>query len=935
MGTVASAPLERHLHKELVRTRLLSHLSTALESMHVLVHGGPGFGKTTLLRQLASRQHGAVYWFDLQFESDEALSFLAHLSEVKYRSLGEQHTEDGRSARMAARGWSHDTATTPTDPRNRSCPLVILDHLPQDAEDLHMELGRMLSFPKLGARLVVCARDLPSFFWARLELSQLLFRLGSSNLAFTPEETLELATLERVGHRAATALHQLTEGWPLAVSHGLRKIRLSPTRLTKELPSLLASDTLLRQYLMDEVLHAQADTSRKLLFQTSFLPNFSELDLDDFVRHDREPVKVASIRNVDGLLHVSEHDIPRYRYNPILRTFLRATANTMLPRRELEELTLHAAKICETRGLVDDARSNYMLAGAFHTAADLLERVADDYLEAYMLEAVRNWSSELPQDVQHSRPWILAYQGKALRRLGKIYAALPLLESALELFEKQSNAYGIAFTCYELSLGMNGLGRFTDAIVVAKRAIPMVGEDHALRSRLLVPICMSCAAKDDYGAAIRAGQASLEALKHIPTNSFRPILESRTRQYLARAHARSGNYLAARREAEESLRLCDEFGLGNYKRVWSLHSLALALTIGGKRDDALAALDEADRCGQRDNPLQQRELDLIRGYIALEQHDLDRAEALLKRCGSNGRHLVAYAALLRGEHERAREYAERAVHDLATRESPVDFGAALVIRGRVHAATGDLSAASCVVRSAIDIFSKHLAVQALASAWLLLGIFESQDASLQDRAVQSLHQATSTARANSITHMLWCDVDILIAGLEAASPENGDRDFLAMLLRLEAEKGNAFTVERLSVWKHPLAFDMVKAIPANRLPRVVQAEASLNGCTDTDLRKRLVQLVLAERVEPAELIHLRTRVGLTWREIEVYFRYVSAKGTLTSSGNRRNRSQVAATLHMSENTLKVHAANIRRKLRSIGCLEDPHDRNNWEPASIN
>jgi DNA-binding CsgD family transcriptional regulator len=71
--------------------------------------------------------------------------------------------------------------------------------------------------------------------------------------------------------------------------------------------------------------------------------------------------------------------------------------------------------------------------------------------------------------------------------------------------------------------------------------------------------------------------------------------------------------------------------------------------------------------------------------------------------------------------------------------------------------------------------------------------------------------------------------------------------------------------------------------------------------------------VSGELLSLEEILQLRERHKLTWREIEVYaiyYQHVDDRLVPRDIGRR----QVAERLNVSENTLKIHVSKIRYKL---------------------
>jgi len=81
------------------------------------------------------------------------------------------------------------------------------------------------------------------------------------------------------------------------------------------------------------------------------------------------------------------------------------------------------------------------------------------------------------------------------------------------------------------------------------------------------------------------------------------------------------------------------------------------------------------------------------------------------------------------------------------------------------------------------------------------------------------------------------------------------------------------------------------------------------------VRSALLKAV-QERLIAAEGIQLlRSKMGLSWREIEILVEYYLRQASLTGADGERLRRDYAERLGISENTLRCHVNNLRNKLQ--------------------
>jgi DNA-binding NarL/FixJ family response regulator len=87
----------------------------------------------------------------------------------------------------------------------------------------------------------------------------------------------------------------------------------------------------------------------------------------------------------------------------------------------------------------------------------------------------------------------------------------------------------------------------------------------------------------------------------------------------------------------------------------------------------------------------------------------------------------------------------------------------------------------------------------------------------------------------------------------------------------------------------------------------------VSSCRDRSLRAQIASAMTTTSSERVILL-LRRDYLLTWREIQVllvYYLEPSRNGYASAAASRRDYAQA---LGLAENTLKVHIANLRRKL---------------------
>ncbi|MGH3182184.1 MAG: hypothetical protein ACRDOE_09810, partial [Streptosporangiaceae bacterium] len=221
-----------------------------------------------------------------------------------------------------------------------------------------------------GLRLAVSSRMDPLLPLYRYRLAGGLTEIRASDLAFSvPEAGLLLAQHGRT--LTADLLENLvgrTEGW----AAGLRLAAISlgthpdPDQFVKE---LMAEDSALTGYLMDEVLKVQPPEVRDVLLNTSILKHVSADAVVELTGDER----AAGI--LRALVHANTFIQPlgagQYRYHTLFGEVLRLKLRHEYPDR-VAALHQRAARWYERNGLLTDAVRHAAQAGDWPLAADMV-----------------------------------------------------------------------------------------------------------------------------------------------------------------------------------------------------------------------------------------------------------------------------------------------------------------------------------------------------------------------------------------------------------------------------------------------------------------------------------------------------------------------------------------------------------------------------------
>jgi len=336
-----------------------------------VVTGPPGAGKTMALALWTAAVPGPVAWVCLDDFDNRPGAFWSYVVAALRRvgvSIPQalravppgRADEDGFLLRLTATLAAQDPPVT-----------LVLDDLHVLTEPgVLKELEFVLRNVGSGLRLAVTSRMDPLLPLHRYRLAGQLAEIRASDLAFSVEEAGQLLA-QHGGRLTADALENLTqrtEGW--AAGLRLAAISLSthpdPGQFVRE---LLAEDSALIGYLVDEVLDVQPAQVRDVLLCTSILEQVNADAAVDLTGDERAAAVLTNLAHTNAF--VQPIGSGWYRYHTLFAEMLRVKLRYERPDRVV---TLHqrAARWYQRNGLLTDAVRHAAQVGDWPLAAGIV-----------------------------------------------------------------------------------------------------------------------------------------------------------------------------------------------------------------------------------------------------------------------------------------------------------------------------------------------------------------------------------------------------------------------------------------------------------------------------------------------------------------------------------------------------------------------------------
>ena len=336
-----------------------------------VVTGPPGAGKTMALALWAAAEPGAVAWVcPDEFDNRPGVFWSYVVAALRRAGVAvpkalravprDQLGDEGFLLRLTAALAAQDPPAT-----------LVLDDLHVLTDPAVLKgLEFMLRNVGPGLRLVVASRWDPLLPLHRYRLAGQLSEIRASDLAFSIDEAGLLLAQHGTMLTAESleSLTERTEGW----AAGLRLAAISlgthpdPGQFVKE---LMAEDSVLIGYLVDEVLNVQPPQVRDVLLSTSILEHVSSDAAVDLTGDEQAAGILATLVRTNAF--VQPIGSGWYRYHTLFAEMLRLKLRHDHPDR-VAALHQRAARWYDRNGLMTDAVRHAVRAGDWQLAAAMV-----------------------------------------------------------------------------------------------------------------------------------------------------------------------------------------------------------------------------------------------------------------------------------------------------------------------------------------------------------------------------------------------------------------------------------------------------------------------------------------------------------------------------------------------------------------------------------
>ena len=514
------------------RERLSERVASAGRVTLTLVSAPAGFGKTTVLSELARHPDGAlVAWLSLEPSDNDPVTFWTYAVEALDRAA----PGVGSAARTILAGGPGSIDAGLTTLVNAlagvetDVVLVLDDFHAIESATVHEQLAYVLEHLPAHAHIVLGTRADPAFPLARLRARGGLVEIRASDLRFSPAEAasyLDAMGLSLTDGDVAT-LEARTEGWIAALQLAALSLQGRPDA-SEFIDAFAGDDRYIVDYLVEEVLRRQPDRTREFLLKTSILARFTGPLADAVTGQDGGRATIEALDRGNLFLVALDDQRRWYRYHHLFGDVLQAHLAADHPE-EIPALHRRASDWFADHGEPGEAVDHAFRAGDAEHAADLVELAESPRWPAF--DASRPSPDGVPRsapDVVTRRPVLAVGYAGAILSLNSQDRVDELLTGAERKLADPADRVVVDVAEFERLPSVIELYRAALAklrgdlegnIAHARRVLDLVGErDHRGRGGAAAFLGLAYWGMGDLGDGYRwyaEGMAELEKAGHI------------------------------------------------------------------------------------------------------------------------------------------------------------------------------------------------------------------------------------------------------------------------------------------------------------------------------------------------------------------------------------------------------------------------------------
>jgi LuxR family maltose regulon positive regulatory protein len=750
--------------RELIsRARLIETIYEQLEKQLLLIVAPAGYGKTSLLVDMAHDSELPVCWLSLDVLDQDPQRFLVYLIFAiteKFPDFG----IDSFNALKSMTSFEQDgerilvTFTNDIAAHINEHFVLILDdyHLVGDVLIIRQLINRFLQLVGENVHLILAARHLPDFpDMPLLTVRNQIGGLSFEDLAFLPAEIQQLFLKNNnmsLSAQDANTLVEETEGWIAAINltggHPGSLPQMHPLRSTRELFDFFSR----------EVLARQTSQMRRFLLMTSLFDAFDislcEEVLDPLVKEEKldwsslfKEVQAGSMFSV-----LLDEEGRWMRYHHLFDHFLKSQLQFEQPALAWH-IQQNLARAYENKQAWEEALHVYSTLEDQENIARLLVKAGPAFIRQGRILTLASWLEHLPENLVDVQPALLSLQGGIQVTKGDNRLAIELFDRAKVQLEEGDDLAELALLLIRRAEAYRQLGKYNQALQDVEQIFSLhlqqegaSAQDSFAEAQRLKGQCLFGLGR--LHEAIVWMKHAYQSFQVLGNQDSIPILETE----LGVVYRRLGELDTAASYYTRVLKLWEHSGNSGWK-AHVLNNLAILYQMTGKLEDAFKCLDQALHIAEQTGYSRIQSLVLISlGDLLTELDDLDSARTYYQQALTIATHLghsayILYASLGEARLVRLEGNPARALNDLEkvkisqSHLGPYERALLSLEKGRCLLEIGQIKPALDALQDASSLLlqGEYQIEQRVAELWLVTVMYQEEPSNAVTKLKEIIH----------------------------------------------------------------------------------------------------------------------------------------------------------------------------------------------------
>jgi ATP/maltotriose-dependent transcriptional regulator MalT/DNA-binding SARP family transcriptional activator len=481
--------LPRRRAELLSRPRLLNGMLEMLDNKLIIIAAPAGYGKTSLLIDVAYHVEWPVCWYALDQLDQDVLRFAAHF----IAAINLRFPKFGAASRAVLQNMTQERLNLDlllsaiiNDAYKHISEhfIMVLDdyHLVNESKLVNQFVSRFIQDVDENCHLMIASRTLISL----PDMPLLVTRsqvggLSIEELTFRPEEIRELLLQNQhltISDAMAGDLARQTEGWVTGLLLSAQLLGQLPAE--RQALSRVAGVGLY-EYLTQQVFDRQPPAIQDFLLRTSLLEEFDA----DFcaevinpalgIEEDWDELMANATRNNLFILPVEDERL-WLRYHHLFSEFLQNRIRRERPE-EAQKIQLSLAEAYTRHGQWEQVYRLYQRLGKQEAIINLIQETGQLMVASGQLNTLSTWLAALPEKILSEHPFLLSIQGSVAVMRGESRQGLALFNQAIVSLSQTNRTYHLALALVWRSANHRLLGEYSEALADAEEALWLAGKN--------------------------------------------------------------------------------------------------------------------------------------------------------------------------------------------------------------------------------------------------------------------------------------------------------------------------------------------------------------------------------------------------------------------------------------------------------------------------